>query len=65
MDDYRDLMTVGLVLVCAAMMLVAGQLYLAHLPPPGIKLIDSSEPSPALISRAPSGHVNAIARRRS
>ncbi|WP_439392439.1 hypothetical protein ACRQ5Q_23175 [Bradyrhizobium sp. PMVTL-01] len=30
MDDYRDLVTVGLALLWAGIMLVAGQLYLEH-----------------------------------
>ena len=30
MDDYRDLVTVSLALVCAGIMLVAGQLYIEH-----------------------------------
>ncbi|QQO18391.1 hypothetical protein JJB99_20350 [Bradyrhizobium diazoefficiens] len=30
MDDYRDLVTVSLALLCAGVMLVAGQLYIEH-----------------------------------
>lgn len=33
MDDYRDLVTVGLALLCAGIMLVAGQLYIEHRAP--------------------------------
>lgn len=30
MDDYRDLVTVSLALLCAGIVLVAGQLYIEH-----------------------------------
>ncbi|QQN67508.1 hypothetical protein JIR23_16950 [Bradyrhizobium diazoefficiens] len=33
MDDYRDLVTVGFALLCAGIMLVAGQLYIEHRAP--------------------------------
>jgi len=50
-------MTVGLVLVCAAIMLVAGELYIEHRAtyPPGHQLDLPQQPQtpPALISRAP------------
>jgi hypothetical protein len=32
MQDYRDLVAVGLALVCAGIMLVGGQLYIEHGP---------------------------------
>lgn len=57
MDDYSDLVTASLALVCAGIMLVAGQLYIEQSTNPlrnGVELPPGSQASPALISRAPS-----------
>ncbi|MBW7971018.1 hypothetical protein [Bradyrhizobium sp. BR 10289] len=62
MDDYRDLVTASLALVCAGIMLVAGQLYIEQHPgllnrpvePP-----QQPQTSPALISHAPAPQENA------
>lgn len=59
MDDYRDLVTAGLTLMCAGIMLVAGQLYIEHHPAQAIRPVDSPQQSPALISHAPSADENA------
>lgn len=59
MDDYRDLVGVSLVLLCAGITLVAGQLYLEHRaahPPnnaPGAPEISSP-----MVSRVPSPRPN-------
>ena len=62
MDDYRDLVIVGLALVCAGIMLVAGQLYIERRGtyPPGIQVGSPQKPQerPALISRARQPHEN-------
>lgn len=57
MDDYRDLVAASLTLLCAGIMLVAGQLYLEY----GATSAPSNEidrpggpGSPSVISRAPS-----------
>lgn len=49
MDDYRDLVTVALVLFCAGIMLVVGQLYIEHRAPDlGRKPIETpTQPGPA------------------
>lgn len=61
MDDYRDLVTFSFCLVCAGIMLVAGQLYVQHHP------IHASEPveplaqlqsTPNLVARGQSEHDN-------
>jgi hypothetical protein len=58
MDDYRDLVTAGLTLLCAAIMLVAGQLYIEYgaAPVPGNEVDRPGGPGspPPLISRGPS-----------
>lgn len=62
MDDYRDLVTVSLALVCAGVMLVAGQLYLEQHPTllnRPIDLPQQPQTSPALISHAPLPQENA------
>lgn len=62
MDDYRDLVTVSLVLVCAGVMLVAGQLYIEQHPTllnHPVELPEQPQTSPALISHAPSPQQNA------
>lgn len=59
MDDYRDLVTASLTLMCAGIMLVAGQLYIEHHPMQAIRPVDSPQQSPALISHAPSSDQNA------
>ncbi|MDA9436097.1 hypothetical protein [Bradyrhizobium sp. CCBAU 51627] len=48
MDDCRDLVTVSLVLLCAGIMLVAGQLYIErHAPDFGRKEIETpAQPAP-------------------
>jgi hypothetical protein len=55
MDDYRDLVSVSLTLLCAGIILVAGQLYLqyrtAH--PPG-SAPGAPQISAPMVSRAPS-----------
>ena len=62
MDDYRDLVTVSLVLACAGFMLVAGQLYIEHSGgfPSARETEAPASPatSPALISRAPPAQEN-------
>jgi hypothetical protein len=62
MDDYRDLVTVSLLLLCAGIMLVAGQLYLEQNPTllnHPVDLPEQPQTSPALISHAPSPQQNA------
>ena len=57
MDDYRDLVTVSLTLVCAGVMLVAGQLYLEQHPTllnHPVEQPQHPQTPPALISHAPS-----------
>ena len=48
MDDYRDLVTAALALLCAGIMLVAGQLYVEHRAPDfGRKEIETpAQPAP-------------------
>lgn len=58
MDDYRDLVTVSLTLLCAGIMLVAGQLYIEHHPIQASRPVDSPRQPPALISHAPSSREN-------
>jgi hypothetical protein len=61
MDDYRDLVTASLVLVCAGIMLVAGQLFIEHHPTPAHRPLEwpqQPQTSPALISHAPLPHEN-------
>jgi hypothetical protein len=56
MDDYRDLVTAALALLCAGVMLVAGQLTIEHRAPDfGRKEIDTSaQPAPPpMVSHAP------------
>lgn len=56
MDDYRDLVTVGLALLCAGIMLVAGQLYIEHRAPDfGRREIETPvQPGPPpMVSRTP------------
>jgi len=62
MDDYRDLVTVSLALVCAGIMLVAGQLYIEQHPTllnRPVELPQQLQTSPALISHAPLPKENA------
>jgi hypothetical protein len=60
MDDYRDLVAAGLTLVCAGIMLVAGQLYIeqraANQLTREVESPQAPRTSPAFISRAPSPH---------
>ncbi|QOZ26738.1 hypothetical protein XH93_26330 [Bradyrhizobium sp. CCBAU 51753] len=58
MDDYRDLMTASLALVCAGIMLLAGQLYIEHHPVQDSQRVHSQPQPPALVSHAPSSHEN-------
>ncbi|WP_234683736.1 hypothetical protein [Bradyrhizobium monzae] len=67
MDDYRDLVIVSLTLLCAGIMLVAGQLYIEHHPTPASRSLDPPQPpqaSPALISHAPSADESTTETRR-
>lgn len=65
MDDYRDLVIVSLTLLCAGIMLVAGQLYIEHYPAPANRSLDQPpRASPALISHAPSADENTTETRR-
>ncbi|MCG2641425.1 MULTISPECIES: hypothetical protein [Bradyrhizobium] len=62
MDDYRDLVTVSLTLVCAGVMLVTGQLYLEQHPTllnHPVEQPEQPQTPPALISRAPLPQENA------
>lgn len=57
MDDYRDVVAASLTLLCAGIMLVAGQLYLEYgAAPVSGNRVDrpGGLGSPSLISRAPS-----------
>jgi hypothetical protein len=58
MDDYRDLVTVSLTLLCAGIMLVAGQLYIERYPMQANRPVDSPRQPPALISHAAPPHEN-------
>ncbi len=52
MDDYSDVVRASLTLVCAGIMLVAGQLYIENRSThPGQRSAEDGQP--ALISRAP------------
>lgn len=54
MDDYRDLVTVSLALLCAGIMLVAGQLYIQHRATAGPKEIETPvQPGPPMVSHTP------------
>ncbi|MHC2333853.1 hypothetical protein [Bradyrhizobium sp. USDA 4454] len=62
MDDYRDLVTVSLTLVCAGVMLVAGQLYIEQHPTLLNRPVEPPQrpqTAPALISHAPVPQENA------
>lgn len=62
MDDYRDLVTVSLTLVCAGILLVAGQLYIEQHPAllnHPVELPEQPQSSPALLSHAPLPQENA------
>ncbi len=61
MDDYRDLVSVSLALLCAGIMLVAGQLYLEHgtAHPPN-NAPGAPEISSPMVSRAPSPRPNTV-----
>lgn len=57
MDDYRDLVAASLALVCAGVMLVAGQLYIEHRPshPPSKSIEAPPGPgAPPMVSHGPS-----------
>jgi hypothetical protein len=58
MDDYSDLVMASLALLCAGIMLVAGQLTIEHsatnAPMHGDKMPPGSGASQAMVSRAPS-----------
>ena len=61
MDDYRDLVTAALVLLCAGIMLVAGQLYVEHYAPDfGRKGIETpAQPAaPPMVSHAPQQNIS-------
>jgi hypothetical protein len=68
MDDYSDLVTASLALLCAGIMLVAGQLTIEHsatnAPRKGVEMPPRSGASPAMISRAPSSEEKAPELRR-
>lgn len=64
MDDYRDLVTVGLALLCAGIMLVAGQLYIEHRAPDfGRRTIETPvQPGPPpMVSHTPRQKVSQAA----
>jgi hypothetical protein len=62
MDDYRDLVTVSLVLLCAGIMLVAGQLYIEHHATSFEREGIETPSPPPMVSRAPTEKLSPPAR---